>query len=188
MSEKDFRLTRSEFAKSLEISTDLLKKRMKRGHYSDYFIKRENQYYFKPYQEGRPFIVNSLGKKVPRKRNRGNHLDSKNPRYTTAMRNKNHSRMLARLKGETDKEVLDNLPEALELAKQQKQNRIHKEVINSIPKNYGGMVTQSNRRGAVTTFRTSWTTLEPTPKDEYDRYLEENDLNSLDHIKHKYYY
>jgi hypothetical protein len=186
MSEKDFRLTRSEFAKSLDISTDLLKKRMKRGHYSDYFIKRENQYYFKPYQEGRPFIVNSLGTKVPRKRNRGNHLDSKNPRYTTAMRNKNHSRMLARLKGETDKEVLDNLPEALLIAKQQKQSRIRKAINDSIPKNYGGMVTQSNPRGSVTTFKTSWTTLEPKPKDEYDKYLEDNDLETSSN--YKYYY
>jgi hypothetical protein len=186
MSEKDFRLTRSEFAKSLDISTDLLKKRMKRGHYSDYFIKRENQYYFKPYQEGRPFIVNSLGKKVPRKRNRGNHLDSKNPRYTTAMRNKNHSRMLARLQGETDKEVLDNLPKALEIAKQQKQNRIRNEINNSIPKNYGGMVTRSNPRGSLTTFKTSWTSLEPKPKDEYDKYLEDNDLETSS--KYKYYY
>ena len=94
--------------------------------------------------------------------------------------------MLARLQGETDKEVLDNLPKALEIAKQQKQNRIHKEIINSIPKDYGGMVTRGNPRGSLTTFKTSWTSLEPTTKDEYDKYLEDNDLETSG--KHKYYY
>ena len=37
--EKLYSLSRGDFAKKLEITTDTLKKRMKRGHYKDLYIE-----------------------------------------------------------------------------------------------------------------------------------------------------
>ena len=43
----EFKIQRSEFAKTLGISTDALKKRMKRGHLKNYYIFENGKYLFK---------------------------------------------------------------------------------------------------------------------------------------------
>jgi len=57
----------------------------------------------------------------------------------------------------TDPEVLENLPKAIEIAKQKKQTRIKKNIIDSIPKNYGGL----NPSRTIISFRTEWKDLFP---------------------------
>ena len=42
----EYNLTRKQFADKLGITTDNLKKKMKRGHYQSSHIKREGKYYF----------------------------------------------------------------------------------------------------------------------------------------------
>ena len=74
-----FNLTRSEFANKLGISTDNLKKKMKRGHYQSSYIKRDGKYYFGVQEAVRPNQDLSLGTNVPRKRKRGNHFKGKYP-------------------------------------------------------------------------------------------------------------
>ena len=49
--------------------------------------------------------------------------------------------MLAKLKGTTDTEILDLLPDALEKARQEKFKQKQKQLIPETTKNYGGWIT-----------------------------------------------
>ncbi len=122
MNENRFQLSRKEFADKLGISTDNLKKKMKRGHFQNSYIKRDGKYLFSVQENVRPIIGKSPGTNVPRKRNRGNHFKGKYPNL--AFQQKNELRMLAKLKHNVDPEVQDLLPEAVELAKQKKRERL----------------------------------------------------------------
>ena len=113
----EFNLTRKEFADKLGITTDNLKKKMKRGHYQNSYILENGKYLFNGQEAVRPNIATSLGTNVPRKRKRGNHFKGKYPNL--AFQQKIELRMLAKLKHNIDPEVQDLLPEAVELAKLQ---------------------------------------------------------------------
>ena len=76
--------------------------------------------------------------------------------------------MLAKLKGVTDPEVLENLPQAIEVAKQQKQTRITKRLMDTIPKDYGGF----GYRKPLVNFKTRWRDPFLKEKDEYELALE----------------
>jgi hypothetical protein len=69
------------------------------------------------------------------------------------------------------------LPEAIEIAKQKKRERLQQKLHQTTPKNYGGMLTRYNSSPLVD-FSTTWKPIEHTKKDEYDKYLEDNDLTS----------
>ncbi|WP_440928793.1 hypothetical protein, partial [Candidatus Pelagibacter sp.] len=125
--DNNYNLTRSDFAKKLDITTDTLKKRMRRGHYKDLYIVRDGRYFFNGDERARPNIGVSPVINIPsKKRNRGNHLTSTNPRYSNQLRQHNEMKMLAKLKHSVDPEVQDLIPEAVELAKQKKRERLQK--------------------------------------------------------------
>ena len=140
----EYNLTRKQFADKLEITTDTLKKRMKRGHYKSSYIFENGKYLFNGQEAVRPIIDKSLGTNVPRKRNRGNHFKGKYPNL--AFQQKNELRMLAKLKHNVDPEVQDLLPEAVELAKQKKRERLQSALNEPVrTKNYGmGIFSMSN--------------------------------------------
>ena len=142
-----YNLTRSEFANKHQISVDNLKKRMKRGYYKDQYILENGKYLFSNQEGGGPNIVNSLGTNVPTKaRNRGNHFDSKNPNYKPQFKRTNEIRMLAKLKHNIDDETQALLPEAVEIAKQKKQERLRAKIQDRPVKNYGsGLFSMSNK-------------------------------------------
>ena len=148
MNENRFQLSRKEFADKLGISTDNLKKKMKRGHYQSSYIKRDGKYYFAVQEAVRPNQGSSLGTNVPRKRNRGNQFKGKYP--NAAFQQKNEIRMLAKLKHNVDPEVQDLLPEAVELAKQKKLERLQKslrEPAQGMLKNYGTQLINMSNPG-----------------------------------------
>ena len=123
-----YKLTRSDFAKKLGIPTDTLKKRMRRGQYKDNYIFENGKYLFSgDARVGPKQVINkpmSLGTK--RIRNRGNHFNSKNPNYKPQFQRTNEIRMLAKLKHNVPTDVQELLPDAIEIAKQKKQERIRK--------------------------------------------------------------
>ena len=178
MSNNNYNLGRSEFANAIGISVDTLKKRMKRGHHQDQYILKDGKYFFRLQEKDGPKQVSSPGTKSPvKKRNRGGHFDSKNPNYKPHFKRTNEIRMLAKLKHNIDQETQEVLPEAIEIAKQKKRERLQQKLHQTTPKNYGGMINRYNSTPLVN-FSTSWTVLDPKPKDEYDKYLEDNDLTS----------
>jgi hypothetical protein len=133
-----YKLTRSEFSQKLGIPTDTLKKRMRRGQYKDDYIFENGKYLFSgDARVGPKQVINkpmSLGTK--RVRNRGNHFNSKNPNYKPQFQRTNEIRMLAKLKHNVDEETQEVLPEAIAIAKQQKQERIRKALEQPIKKPY----------------------------------------------------
>ena len=190
---KKYNLTRSDFAKKLGITRDTLKKRMKRGHYADVYIVKDGKYFFNGDTEGCPIKVNSPTVNrpyVPRKRNRGNHFTSTNPKYSNQLKQHNEMKMLAKLKHNVDPEVQDLIPEAVELAKQKKRERLQKQLNTPIVRPYSNGIENMSKthiqtlglepissqpRGTIP-FKTDYKELFPQPKNEYDRYLEENDV------------
>jgi hypothetical protein len=171
-------LSRSEYAKTLGISTDTLKKQMKRGHHKSQYILKDGRYLFTANQEDRPFKDTSPTKNVPvKKRNRGAHLTSTNPNYNNSFRKHNELKMLARLQGTQDKETLEVLPRAIQIAKQEKQQKLLKRLIETAPKNYGGMLNSYNRGAPLVDFSTPWKPLFRQEKNEYEKYLEDNNLS-----------
>ena len=146
-SDKDFILTRGEYAKSIGKSKGSVIQSMRRGGLKDEYVYINNQYFFRPPGAKRENKGQYIDTKYTRKKtyNRGNHF---NARYPNAkFKQHNELKMLAKLKGITDKEVLDNLPQGIEEAKrikfENKQNTL-KEIST---KNYGGFISneQLNR-------------------------------------------
>ena len=131
-----FKLSRSEFAKTLGIPTDTLKKRMRRGQYKDNYIFENGKYLFSgDVKVGPKQVINKpMSPGTKRVRNRGNHFTSKNPNYKPQFQRTNEIRMLAKLKHNVDLETQEVLPEAIAIAKQQKQERTRKALEQPIKK------------------------------------------------------
>ena len=161
-----YTMTRVEFARSIGKSREAVKQGMRRGQYKDDCIYNGKQYLFKARETMRDLKDLNLGTKVKRRPNRGNHFKGKYP--NDSFRKHNELKMLAKLKGVTDPEVLENLPQAIEVAKQQKQTRIAKRLMNTIPKDYGGF----GYRKPLVNFKTRWHDPFPKEKDEYELALE----------------
>jgi hypothetical protein len=161
-----YTMTRAEFARSIGKSREAVKQGMRRGQYKDDCIYNGKQYLFKPRETVRDFKDLNLGIKVKRRPNRGNHFKGKYP--NEAFRKRNEMKILAKLKGVTDPEVLENLPQAIEVAKQQKQNRIREQLNNTIIKDYGGF----NVRPPLINMKTQWKEIFPKEKDEYEKALD----------------
>ena len=162
-----YTMSRSEFAKSIGKSRDAVKIGLRRGKYKDDYIFNGIKYLFKPREAMRVLKDLNLGTKVKRRPNRGNHFKGKYP--NDAFRKHNEMKMLAKLKGVTDPEVLDNLPQAIEVAKQQKQNRIREQLNKTTIKDYGGF----NIRTPLINMKTRWKEIFPREKDEYEKALDE---------------
>ena len=147
LTEKKFFLTRGEYAKKIGKSKGSVIQTMRRGGLKDEYIFKDGIYLFKDPSTMRENKISVHGQTyTPRKKyNRGNHFKAKYPNQ--AFKQHNELKMLAKLKGITDKDVLDNLPAAIEHAKkikyENKQNALNK--IST--KNYGGFISnqQLNR-------------------------------------------
>ena len=143
-----FKYSRSEFANQQGISVDNLKKKMKRGHYQDQYVKHNGKYLFSSQETVRPIIGKSPGTNVPRKRKRGNHFKGDYP--NSAFQQTNELRMLAKLKHNVDPEVQDLLPVAVQIAKQRKFERLQsslREPPKGMLKHYGTPLINMSNKG-----------------------------------------
>jgi hypothetical protein len=151
--DKNFKLTSREFSESIGITLECLYSRLRRGHYKDQYISKNNLLLFK---RMRPFmddkIINDNKSPVTRRlmpatshlqraRRRGVHAAGKATKYPNyAFQQHNEIKMLARLKGKLSEEVINEIiPETIKLAQeklfQEKQRRFY-ESIKPI-RNYG---------------------------------------------------
>ena len=145
--DKEFHLTRGQYSKTIGKTKGSVIQSMRRGGLKDEYIFKNNQYFFRPPSTKRGNQGQYIDTKYTRKKtyNRGNHFNAHYP--NAKFKQHNELKMLAKLKGITDKEVLDNLPQGIEEAKrikfQNKQNAL-KEIST---KNYGGFISneQLNR-------------------------------------------
>ena len=163
--DKDYILTRPEFAKLVGLSTNALRMRMRRGQYSEYYVKQNNSYLFKrpgaihvnrppandhvPSRSSLAARSEALGpKKIV---NRGNHWKAvKNGSYKSkAQEMHNTMKIRAKCDGLLDDETLELLPAAMEKAKQEKRDRVRRAAeaaLKPTVKNYTiGLINYSNK-------------------------------------------
>ena len=145
--DKEFYLTRGEYAKKINKSKGAVIQAMRRGQLQTEYIVKNNQYYFKDPETKRDIKGQYTDTKYTPKKiyRRGNHFKAKYP--NVHFQRHNELKMLAKLKGTTDTEILDLLPEALEKARQEKFKQKQKQLIPETTKNYGGFISnqQLNR-------------------------------------------
>ena len=145
--DKEFYLTRGEYAKKIRKSKGSVIQSMRRGGLKDEYVFINNQYFFKlpkAKRENKGQYTDT--KYTPKKKyNRGNHFNAQYPNNKFKLHNE--LKMLAKLKGITDKEVLDNLPAAIEHAKKIKFQNKQNSLKDISTKNYGGFISnqQLNR-------------------------------------------
>ena len=134
-----FDLNQTEYAELLGISPNAVRMRRRRGQLEGQYIFTKGKYIFKAperVRENQGFDHGYLTTLKKKKRiRRGNHHNANYP--NEAFRKHNEMKMLAALKHRVDPEIQELLPEAVELAKQ-KRNERHRSTINDQPiKNYG---------------------------------------------------
>ena len=125
----DYIFTEAEYAKIIGISKEGLRSRRRDGKMEGQYVLKDNRYLYK---RMRPNQGPTVHKNRTRNRRRGAHKSGAETRYhNNAFKQHNEVKMLAKLKSTVDPETLDLIPEAIEIAKQKKQDRI-RETIKSV--------------------------------------------------------
>jgi hypothetical protein len=126
-----FDLNRTEYAKELGITPNAVRMRMRRGQLEGEYKFENGKYNFRAPEGARVYMVNKPGQMTTSTKriiNRGAHETSKNPRYTTALRNRNEAVKLASLKYKVSEKVQDLLPRAIELAEKENAEQQKKKI------------------------------------------------------------
>ncbi len=123
-----FDLNRTEYAELLNISPNAVRMRLRHGRLEGEYIFENGKYLFRAPQRERANQGLTTGQKTTLKKiyRRGNHFKGNYP--NEAFRKHNEAKMLAKLKHNVDEEIQDLLPDALELAKKKKQERLQSSV------------------------------------------------------------
>jgi hypothetical protein len=124
-----FDLNRTEYADLLGITTNAVRMRMRRGQLDEEYKFENGKYNFKASERARVSIVNNPGQMTTSTKriiNRGAHETSKNPRYTTALRNRNEAVKLTSLKYKVSDKIQSLPPRAIELAEKENREQLEK--------------------------------------------------------------
>ena len=153
--DKDFILTRGEYAQKINKSKGSVIQSMRRGGLRDLYIFKEGKYLFIDPKAMRA-NTNSIHKQTftaKKKYNRGNHFKAAYPNQ--AFKQHNELKMLAKLKHGIDDKKADKIPEAIKLIEQQEREKKQKSLLQSPTKYYGGMLSnqQLNREKFTATNR-----------------------------------
>ena len=146
-----FDLNRTEYASLLGISPNAVRMRMRHGKLEGEYIFKNGKYFFRAPKRARDYLGLDhprMTTQTKRKIRRGNHHKANYP--NEAFRLHNEMKMLAKLKHKVDPEVQDLLPEAVELAKQKKLERLQKsmrEPAQGMLKNYGTQLINMSNPG-----------------------------------------
>ena len=142
-----FDLSRKEYAELLGITPNAVRMRLRHGKLEGEYIFENGKYFFRAPEATRANIGLNHGQKTTLKKiyRRGNHHKANYP--NEAFRKHNEMKMLAKLKYNVDDEVQNLMPEAVEIAKQKKRERLQS-AMNQKPllKNYSsGIINESNK-------------------------------------------
>ena len=121
--------TEEEYGKIVGISKEGVRSRRRDGKLEGEYIQKDNRYLSarpRPNPDLKPV------KTAHRVRRRGAHNRGQTLQYpNNAFKQHNELKMLAKLKASVDPEIIELIPEAVEIAKQKKQDRI-RETIKSV--------------------------------------------------------
>ena len=142
--DKEFYLTRGEYAKKINKSKGSVIQLMRRGKLNNEYIIKNDWYYFRDPSRERANKTSVYGPiYTPKKKyNRGNHDNANYP--NASFREHNAMKRLAAAQYKVPKDIQDKLPKAIELVKEEERRSRQSNVRASISsKNYGGFLTQS---------------------------------------------
>ena len=145
-----FDLSRKEYAELLGITPNAVRMRLRHGKLEGEYIFENGKYLFRAPEAVRANIALTTGQKTTLKKiyRRGNHHKAHYP--NEAFRKHNEMKMLAKLKYSVDEEVQSLMPEAVEIAKHKKAERM-RELQKDLMKgrspltNYGTFFNESSR-------------------------------------------
>ena len=163
--DKEFYLTRGEYAKKINKSKGSVIQLMRRGKLNNEYIVKNNWYYFRDPKAERAFKENIHGPiYTPKKKyNRGNHDKARYPNQSFFQHNE--MKRLAAAQYKVSKDIQDKLPRAIEMIKEEERNAKQNSVRGSIStKSYGGFLTREQMQ------RTDFEPTrgrKPKPKKEY---------------------
>ena len=146
--DKEFYLTRGQYAEKLGKSKGSIIQLMRRGKLNNEYIIRNDWYYFRDPSAKRENKVSVYGPiYTPKKRyNRGNHFKANYPNL--AFQQHNELKMLAALHRKVDPKKVAKIPRAIELIEEEERREKQRNNTNSMTtKNYGGFISnqQLNR-------------------------------------------
>jgi hypothetical protein len=178
-----FKFNANEFAKLNGITPSALRKRRLSGKLEGQYIKKGSDYFYTPSLGHRPnndeFTLNNSRSK-PRRRNvSGSDTRYHKVRNGHQFKLTNDLRQLARINKRLDEEgiaeITDDIIEVAQQRKREKKLKRQQELDQQLShKNYGRWVNCNNR--GYRDVQTKWRPLYEQPRDEYQRYIEENDL------------
>ena len=146
--DKEFYLTRGEYAKRLGKSKGSIIQLMRRGKLNNEYIINNGWYYFRDPLKARAFKETIHGAiYTPKKTyNRGAHSED-SPYPNRSFYEHNQMKKLASLQYKVPKHIQDKLPRAIQMLEREdrseKQSKIHSSLLN---KNYGGFLTKDQMR------------------------------------------
>ena len=155
--DKEFYLTRGEYAKKIGKSKGSVIQSMRRGGLTNEYIIRDSKYYFRDPQRPRAFKESVHGPLYTPKRkiNRGNHDKAHYP--NDAFRQHNEIKRLSAIQYKVPKRIQDKIPKAIERIEKEEREAMQKvvrkypnydlgPVKNPFDRRYGGMLTQREMR------------------------------------------
>ena len=155
--DKEFYLTRGEYAKKIGKSKGSVIQSMRRGGYNNEYIILDSKYYFRDPQRPRAYQQTVHGPVYTPKRkiNRGNHDKARYP--NEAFRQHNEIKRLASIQYKVPKRIQDKIPKAIERIEKEEREAMQKVVRkypsyetaprkNPFDRRYGGMLTQREMR------------------------------------------
>ena len=146
--DKEFYLTRGEYAKKINKSKGSVIQLMRRGKLNNEYIIKNDWYYFRDPSRERAFKETVHGAIYTPKKiyNRGNHLIAHYPNHT--FQQHNELKMLASLQRKVDPRKAAKIPRAIEMIEEEERSEKQRNVRSSLlVKNYGGFISnqQLNR-------------------------------------------
>jgi hypothetical protein len=183
-----YKFNANEYAALLQISASALRKRRLSGKLEGQYIKIDSKYFYMTPLGDRPikdeFTMRGSRSK-PRRRNvHGSSTMYHKARNGHQLKLANDIKQLARINRRLSEEQIAEITDDIfEVAKQRRmervreQNKLFEDNLNT--KKYGGKISCST--SGYKDVKTNWRPLFPKPKDEYDRYLDDNnDSESCD--------
>ena len=143
--DKEFYLTRGEYAKKIGKSKGSIIQLMRRGKLNNEYIIKNDWYYFRDPEAKRVFKENVYGPiYTPKKKyNRGNHDNANYPNQS--FKQHNEMKRLAAAQYKVSKDIQDKLPRAIEKIREEERQTKQRNIQTSIStKSYGGFI--SNRQ------------------------------------------
>ena len=143
--DKEFFLTRGEYAKKLNKSKGSIIQLMRRGKLNNEYIIKNDWYYFRDPEAKRANKTSVYGPiYTPKKTyNRGNHDNAHYPNHS--FQQHNEMKRLAAAQYKVSKDIQDKLPKAIErIREEERQTKQRNIQIPTTSKSYGGFI--SNRQ------------------------------------------